>query len=576
MDNIRIAEKFNHMAKILEFKGESQFKTRAYTNAARTIKGLDEELQLLHKEGRLEDIPGIGKILKSKIVEMLETGTFEAYEKIMDEIPAGIIEIMNVPGIGPKTARLFYEKLGVQTVDELSMAAREHRIRRLPRMGEKQEEKILRSIVRLKEDKDHGRHPYVLAKDIAAEIRDFLDLKPDIEKVAIAGSLRRKQDTVGDIDLIAISEEPEKAISYFTGIEKAEEILESGTTKASIIYPGNFRVDLRVVSRESYGSMLQHFTGSKEHNIHLRKLALSKGYSLNEYGLTDENSGELTKFSSEEKLYDELGLGYLQPELREDRGEVEASLRGKIPRLIERKDIKGDLHVHSNWSDGANTMEELAEAAIQRGYEYIAITDHSHSTGVANGLSDKRLLEHIDAIDKLNEKYDEIRILSGSECDIKADGKLDYSNDLLEQLDIVVVAVHAGLDQDRKKMTKRIVSALENEHVDIMAHPTGRKFGKRPPYDVDMETVIQAANDNEKVLEINSSPWRLDLSDINAKRAKDHGVMLAINTDTHTIDHLDNIEYGINMARRAWVEPDDVLNTKNLKQISSRLDIPKE
>jgi DNA polymerase (family 10) len=471
---------------------------------------------------------------------------------------------------------LFYEKLGVQTVDELSRAAREHRIRRLPRMGEKQEEKILRSIARQKEDKDHGRHPYVLAKEVAREITDILNLSPDIEKVAIAGSLRRKKDTVGDIDLIAISEEPEKAISYFTEIEKVEEIRESGITKASIMYPGNFHVDLRVVKKDSYGSMLQHFTGSKDHNIHLRKLALSKGYSLNEYGLTDENSGELIKFSSEEKLYDELGLEYLPPELRGDRGEVEAALRGKLPKLIERKDIKGDFHVHSNWSDGANTMEELAEAAIQRGYEYIAITDHSHSTGVANGLSDKRLLEHIDAIDRLNEKYEEIRILSGTECDIKADGKLDYNNELLEQLDIVVVAVHAGLEQDRKKMTKRIVSALENEHVDIMAHPTGRKFGKRPPYDVDMETVIQTAKDNEKILEINSSPWRLDLNDINAKRAKEHGVMLAINTDTHAIEQLDNIEYGINMARRAWVEPDDVLNTMSLKQICSRLDIPKE
>ncbi|MDK2826671.1 MAG: polymerase [Methanolobus sp.] len=576
MDNIQIAEKFNHMAQMLEFKGESQFKTRAYTNAARTIKGLDEELKVLHKEGSIEDIPGVGKILKSKIVEMLETGTFEAYENTMDEIPAGIIEIMNIPGIGSKTARLFYEKLGVQTVDELSRAAREHRIRRLPRMGEKQEEKILRSIVRLKEDKDHGRHPYVLAKDIAREITDYLDLSQYIEKVAIAGSLRRKQDTVGDIDLIAISEEPEKAISYFTGMDKVEEILESGTTKASIIYPGNFHVDLRVVSRDTYGSMLQHFTGSKEHNIHLRKLALSKGYSLNEYGMTDESTGKLTKFSNEDDLYENLGLEYLPPELREDRGEVEAALRGKLPRLIERKDIKGDLHVHSNWSDGANTIEEIVEAAIQRGYEYIAITDHSHSTGVANGLSDKRLLEHIDAIDRLNEKYDEIRILSGTECDIKVDGKLDYSNDLLERLDIVLVAVHAGLEQDRKKMTRRIVSALENEHVDIMAHPTGRKFGKRPPYDVDMETVILAAKDNEKVLEINSSPWRLDLNDTNAKRAKEHGVMLAINTDTHAIDHLDNIEFGINMARRAWIEPDDVLNTMSLKQICSRLDIPKE
>lgn len=335
MDNIRIAEKFNHMAKMLEFMGESQFKTRAYTNAARTIKGLDEELQVLHQQENIEDIPGIGKILKGKIVEMLETGSFEAYERTISEIPAGIIDIMNIPGIGPKTARLFYEKLGVQNVDELSRAAREHRIRRLPRMGEKQEEKILRSIVRMQNDRDQGRYPFALAREVAVEIKDLLDLSPAIEQVTIAGSLRRKQDSVGDIDLIAVSDEPEKAIICFTGIEKAEEILESGTSKASIIYtgkyPGPFHVDLRVIDKDSYGSMLQYFTGSKEHNIHLRKLALSGDYSLNEYGMTNENTGKLMKFRNEEELYKHMGLEYLPPELREDRGEIEAALNGKLP-----------------------------------------------------------------------------------------------------------------------------------------------------------------------------------------------------------------------------------------------------
>lgn len=576
MDNIQIAEMFNRMARLLEFKGENHFKTRAYTNAARSIKGLDEELKVLYKEGDIDSIPGVGEALKGKIAEMLETGTFDAYERTLKEIPKGIIDVMNIPGIGPKTARQFYEKLGVASVYELSRAAREHRIRRLPRMGEKQEEKIIRSITRLQEDKDHGRHPIALASVIAREIKNELCSFPHIEKVAIAGSLRRKKDTVGDIDLIAISSEPERAIRSFVNMEKVEEILESGTTKGSVIYPGNFHVDLRVVEKEHYGSMLQHFTGSKEHNIHLRKLALSKGYSLNEYGFTNEKSGKLTPCSKEEEVYDLLGLEYLHPEIREDRGEIEAAITGKLPRLIERKDIKGDLHVHSNWSDGANNMEELAEAAIQRGYEYIAITDHSHSTGIANGLSDKRLLEHIDEIERLNEKYDAIKILSGTECDIRADGKLDYSNDLLEQLDIVVVAVHAGLEQDRKKMTKRIFTALENEHVDIIAHPTGRKFGKRPSYDVDMEKVIMAAKDNDKVLEINSSPWRLDLNDTNAKKAKEHGVMLAINTDTHAIDHFENITFGIDVARRAWLEADDVLNTMNLKQLCSRLGISKK
>ncbi|MEZ5334049.1 MAG: DNA polymerase/3'-5' exonuclease PolX [Methanolobus sp.] len=573
MDNIQIAEKFSKMAKLLEFKGENQFKTRAYTNAARTIKGLDEELDVLYKNGMIDTIPGVGEILRGKIAEMLETGTFAAYENTVSEIPKGIIELMDIPGIGPKTARLFYEKLGVQSVDELSRAAREHRIRRLPRMGEKQEEKILRAIMRMQQDKDHGRHPMALAREIARNIAGELDSSDHIEKVTIAGSLRRKKDTVGDIDLIAVSSEPEKAIQAFVNIGNVEEILESGKSKAALIYQGNFHVDLRIVEKEHYGSMLQHFTGSKEHNIHLRKLALSKGYSLNEYGFTDEKSMQVTPCSAEKDVYNFLGLDFLPPELREDRGEIEASLNGKLPHLIEKKDIKGDLHVHSNWSDGVNTIEELAEAAISRGYEYIAITDHSQSTGIANGLSEKRLLEHIDAIEKINDEYDNIRILSGTECDIKSDGKLDYNNDILERLDIVIVAVHAGLDQDRNKMTRRIVSALENEHVDIIAHPTGRKFGKRPAYDLDMDKVMAVAKEHGKVMEINSSPWRLDLNDIYAKKAKEHGITLAVNTDTHAIEHLDNIDFGISVARRAWLEADDVLNTLNLKQLRSRLDI---
>ncbi|WMW21355.1 DNA polymerase/3'-5' exonuclease PolX [Methanolobus mangrovi] len=575
MDNIQIAEMFNRMAKLLEFKGENPFKTRAYTNAARSIKGLDEELSVLYKSGVMDSIPGVGEALKSKIVEILETGSFDAYERTIKEIPPGIMEIMDIPGIGPKMTRSFYEKLGATSVEELSKAAREHRIRRLPRMGEKHEEKILRSIVRMQQDKDHGRHPIAFAGEIAKQIRDELSSSPHIEKVVIAGSLRRKKDTVGDIDLIAISNEPEKAIRFFVNMEQVEEIVESGTSKGAVLYPGNLRVDLRVVEMASFGSMIQHFTGSKEHNIHLRKIALSKGYSLNEYGFKNEISGKLTPCSKEKEIYDFLGLEYLPPEIREDMGEIEASLTGKLPRLIEKEDIKGDLHVHSNWSDGVNSIEELAQAAIQRGYEYIAITDHSHSTGIANGLSEKRLLEHIKIIDTLNEKTDDIRILSGTECDIRADGKLDYSNEILEKLDIVIVAVHAGLEQDRNKITRRIVAALENEHVDILAHPTGRKLGKRPAYDIDMDKMISVAKENEKILEINSSPWRLDLNDTNARKAKEQGVMLAINTDTHTIEHFDNISFGIDVARRGWVESDDVINTMNLKQLCARLGILK-
>lgn len=573
MDNIQIAEKFSMMAKFLEFKGENQFKIRAYTNAARNIKELDEELELLYKKGTADSIPGVGEVLRGKIAEMLEKGTFEAYEKTISEVPGGIIEIMDIPGVGPKTARLFYEKLGIQSVDQLSRAAREHRIRRLPGMGEKHEEKILRSIMRLQQDREHGRHPLASARGVAVEIRDELCHEPYIEKISIAGSLRRKKDTVGDIDLVAVSKDAEKAISSFVNMEKVQEILEAGKSRASVIYTGGLQVDLRVAEKENYGSMLQHFTGSKEHNIHLRKIALAKGYSLNEYGFVSEEKGLTTACSTEREVYEFLGMEYLPPELREDRGEIEAALSGKLPNLIERKDIKGDLHVHSNWSDGVNTIEELAEAAIGRGYEYVAITDHSYSNSVANGLSEKRLLEHISEIERLNEKYDNIRILSGTECDIRANGKLDYSNDILELLDIVVVAVHDGLDQDKETITQRIVSALENEYVNIIAHPTGRKFGKRPPYEVDIDRVVTAAKDNGKFLEINSSPKRLDLNDTNVRKAKERGVMLAINTDTHAADHLGNISFGVDIARRAWLEAGDVLNTMNLKQLCSRLAI---
>ncbi|WP_407355517.1 DNA polymerase/3'-5' exonuclease PolX [Methanolobus sp. WCC5] len=576
MDNVQIAEMFSRMAKLLEFKGENPFKIRAYVNAARSIKGLDEELAVLYTSGNMDSIPGVGEALQSKIAEMLETGTFEAYERTTGEVPTGIIDIMDVPGIGPKMARLFYEKLGITSIDELSKAAREHRIRRLPRMGEKQEDKILRAVMRLQQDKDHGRHPIVIAGEIAREIKQELSSNPHIGSVVIAGSLRRKMDTVGDIDLIAVSSEPEKAVISFTGLSKVKEIIQAGTSKASVIYAGNINVDLRIVEKECFGSMLQHFTGSREHNIHLRKLALSRGYSLNEYGFTDLSSDKKTLCSKEKEVYDFLGLEYFPPELREDRGEIEASLTTNLPQLITKEDIKGDLHVHSNWSDGINSMEELVQAAIQRGYEYIAITDHSPSTGIANGLSERRLLEHIEEIEHLQDRYDDIRILSGTECDIRADGKLDYSNDILKRLDVVIVAVHAGLEQDRNKMTKRIVAALENEHVDILAHPTGRKFGKRPAYDVDMDRIIAVAKENRKVLEINSSPWRLDLNDINARKAKDHGVMLAINTDTHAIEHFNNIAYGIDVARRSWIEPEDVLNAMKLKELCAWLGLMKE
>ncbi len=579
MDNSQIADMFSRMAMLLEFKGEDPFKVKAYNNAARNIKRLDEELFHMYGKGNIEDINGIGKALEDKIIQMLEKGTFKAYEKVAEEIPEGIMEIMDIPGIGPKQARLFYEKLGISSVDGLVKAAGEHRIRKLPRMGPKQEENILRSAIRYQQHNSRGRHTIAFAMKMAEEIREALCSAEFIENVVIAGSLRRKKETVGDIDLIAVSSDPEKVVSFFTGMEKVEDVLVTGTHKASIIYScntmGSINIDLRVIDGHFLGSMLQYLTGSKEHNIHLRKLALLKGYSLSEYGFTDQGTDKSVSCKREEDVYRLLGLEYIPAEIREDLGEIEASQSGNLPALVKKEDIRGDLHIHSNWSDGTVGIENIVQAAVQRGYEYIAITDHSPSTVIANGLSEKRLFEHVNEIRCIQEEYDNIRILSGTECDILADGKLDYSNGVLEELDIVIAAVHAGQNLNREKMTRRIVAALENEHVDILAHPTGRKFGRRAAYDLDVDKIFAVAKDNEKALEINSSPWRLDLNDINAKKAKENGLKIAINTDAHTIEHFDNIGFGIDVARRGWLGPDDIINCMGMKELCTWLGIHK-
>ncbi len=574
MDNAEVAKRLYEMAEMLEFKGENVFKIKAYQKAARHIEELEEDINVLRKKDELANIPGVGEAIEAKIKEMLDTGSFRAYEEIRHTIPEEIEEITAVQGIGPRTAHLLYTKLGVKDLKGLLIAAEEHRIRRIPGIGVKMEENILIAAKRQLAEGNIGRLPLGVALPVAEEIsRKLVDGK-SIREVRIAGSIRRCKETVGDIDLIALSDEPEKAIEAFTRMDNVQEVLEKGNTKGSVIYQGNIQVDLRIVKDDAFGSLLQHFTGSKDHNVKLRKIALAKGLHLSEYGSKDAETGEQIPFSAEEQQYEMLGLQFIPPELREDRGEIEAAMERKIPRLLEIGDIKGDLHVHSNWSDGKNTMEEMALAARAFGYEYIAITDHSGSSRIANGLSEKRLLEHIKEVEELNESIEGIRILSGTECDILPNGTLDYSDDLLEQLDIVVAAVHGAVEQDSKTMTKRIVSALENEHVHILAHPTGRKFGKRLPFEMDMEKIMDRALEFGKVLEINSSPQRLDLNDNYAMIAMQMGIKLAINTDAHSPDQFANIRYGIGTARRAWIKPADVVNTLDLKELCKLLGIP--
>ncbi|WP_214044628.1 DNA polymerase/3'-5' exonuclease PolX [Methanomethylovorans sp.] len=573
MKNAEVVKRLYEMAEMLEFKGENVFKIKAYQKAARHIEELEEDLNVLLKKDELGSIPGVGEAIESKIREMLGTGTFKAYEEIRKTIPEEIEEITAVQGIGPRTAYLLYTKLGVKDLKGLIKAAEEHRIRRIPGMGVKREENILIAAKRQLTEGNIRRFPLGVALPIAEEISRKLADGRTIREVRIAGSIRRWKDVVGDIDLIARSDEPEKAMEAFTCMDNVQEVLEKGTNKGSVIYKGNIQVDLRIVKDDAFGSMLQHFTGSKEHNIKLRKIALAKGLHLSEYGPQDAETGTQFPFSAEEQQYEMLGLQFIPPELREDKGEIEAAMEKKIPRLIEISDIRGDLHVHSNWSDGKNKMEEMALAAKALGYEYIAITDHSRSSRIANGLSEKRLLDHIRAIEELNENIEGIHVLSGTECDILPDGTLDYRDELLEQLDIVVAAVHGAVEQDSRTMTKRIIAALENEHVHILAHPTGRKFGKRLPFEMDMEAVMDTALEFGKILEINSSPQRLDLNDKYAMMAMKMGIRLAINTDAHSPGQFANIRYGVGTARRAWIKPADVVNTFDLKKLCKLLDI---
>lgn len=577
MDNAEVAKRLYEMAEMLEFKGEENvFKIKAYQKAARHIEELEEDINVLRKKDELGNIPGVGEAIEAKIKEMLDTGTFKAFEEVRHEIPEEIDEITAVQGIGPRTAHLLYTRLGVKDLEGLLKAAEEHRIRRIPGMGVKTEENILTAVKRQVAEGNIGRFPLGVALPVAEEISKKLVDGTLIREVRITGSIRRWKDTVGDIDLIARSDDPEKAIEAFTRMDNVQKVLEKGNTKGSAIYQGNIQVDLRIVKDDAFGSLLQHFTGSKEHNVKLRKIALAKGLHLSEYGLKNAVTGEQMPCSTEQEQYEMLGLQFIPPEMREDRGEIEAAMEKKIPQLIEIGDIKGDLHVHSNWSDGKNTIEEMALAARFLGYEYIAISDHSGSSKIANGLSEKRLLEHIKEIERLNERIEGIRILSGTECDILTDGKLDYSNELLEQLDIVVVAVHGSVEQDSKTMTQRIVTALENEYVHILAHPTGRKFGKRLPFEMDMEKIMDTALEHGKILEINSAPQRLDLNDKYSMMSREMGIKLAINTDTHSPDQFANIRYGVGTARRAWVTPADVINTLHLKDMCRLLGISYE
>ncbi|MBS3816929.1 MAG: DNA polymerase/3'-5' exonuclease PolX [Candidatus Thermoplasmatota archaeon] len=558
--NEEIAEIFNEIADLLDVKGVD-FKPRAYRKAARKIGSMKDDVKEYYEDDSLKDIEGVGDAMEDKIEEIIETGSLEYLEELKEELPSGLIDVMNVPDIGPKSAKKLYEELGVEDLDSLKEEAEAGNIEELKGFGKKTQKKILQGIEMLEEIS--GRH---LLNEVIPIAEDLIDhLGPKAEKIEKAGSMRRWKETIGDVDILATGERDE-LMETFVDHEEVEEVLVKGETKTSVRLKGGIQADLRVVEAGSFGAALQYFTGSKEHNVSVRQIAIDKGYKLNEYGLFRKDDEEKVAGGSEEGIYEELDLKWISPELREDRGEIEAAKEGSLPELVERDEIKGDLQSHSDWSDGHNTVFEVAEEAQNKGYEYIALTDHSQGLSVAGGLTSEDIKEREEEIDEVNEELD-INVLSGIEVDIKKDGTLDMDSETLKELDIVLGAVHSNFKMDEEKQTERIKKAFETGLIDIFAHPTGRKIGEREGYEVNVSEMIQSAEENEVVLEINASPKRLDLDSLNAREAKEEGVTISLGTDAHGLNHLDYMKYGVATARRAWLETDDVLNTRSYEDL---------
>ena len=554
------------MATLLEMKGDTVFKIRAYQRAARTISQLSFPLeQGVREEVDLKKIPGIGKAINDKIREYLKSGRVSAYDKLLAELPDGVLTLLTIPGIGPKTAMLISQELGVSTIEGVEKAIHEGQLASLPRLGGKTAENILRHIHSLR-TKD-GRTPIGQALSLAEETVCALRQEcPHIAQLHPAGSLRRWEETIGDIDLVGTSAQPEAVSQALVNLPGVQEVLGQEPKKTSVVLEPGMQIDLRIGREDSFGALLQYFTGSQQHNIRLRELANRMGLSLNEYGITHLDTGKVESFSDETAFYARLGLPYIPPpELRLGVNELAVAQEGTLPQLVEESDLRGDLHLHSNWSDGRDPIESMIEAAVAQDYQYMALTDHSSGRGIANGLSDQRLAEQIQLLHSLQDRYP-ITLLCGSEVDIRADGTLDYSDELLSQLDVVVASVHSAMGQDRETMTNRIIKAMRHPSVTIIGHPSTRLLSRREPVDFDLEALLQAARETGTAMEINASPERLDLKDIHAYRARKLGVPLVINTDSHHYTSLGQRRFGVGVARRAWCEPRHILNTLPVQQ----------
>jgi DNA polymerase (family 10) len=568
--NSEIAEIFYRLADLLEIEGANQFRVRAYRNAARTIAEHPRSMADMLAAGEdLTELDGIGEELARKIEQIVQTGTLTQLEEVEHRTPAELTEMLRISGLGPKRVQTIYRELGITSLDELERAAETGQIRELHGLGEKTEQKILQDLERRRERQEEKRTRLDVAEELAEPLVAYLAQIEEVERVEVAGSYRRKKETVGDLDILAISESGEDVINRFVAYEDVDEVISKGKTRSTVVFRSGLQVDLRVVPEESHGAALLYFTGSKAHNIVLRDMALDQGLKINEYGVFEGE--ERIAGETEEEIYALFDMSYVEPELREDRGEIEAAQKGQLPQLVRLEDIRGDLQVHTQASDGRATLEEMARVAQDRGYDYLAITDHSKYIGVTRGLDAEGLARHIEEIERLNEEMETLLLLKSVEVDILEDGSLDLPDDILERLDLTICAIHSRLDLPREKQTERIIRAMDNAHVNILAHPTGRRIGERAPYDVDMEQVMKAALERGCFLEVNAQPERLDLDDVYAKMAKEMGLKLAISTDAHSVNELTLMRFGIYQARRGWLEAADVLNTRSWTELERLL-----
>jgi len=568
----RVEKLLENIATLLEIKGEDHFRINAYRNAAENISLSGLDIKKLAEEDRLDEISGIGEAISEKIREYVTTGRLKYYEDLINEVPESLLDLTEIPGLGPKRVKVLWKELDIKDIQSLGSAVEEGSIQKLEGFGPKLQEKI-RENLRKRPDKEVPKRLLLHhAWSIADLIIDRLGKNNAVKKISAAGSLRRMKETIGDVDILVVSEEPEKVTEDFLSLEEMDQIIMKGSTRTSIMFYNGIQADLRIVPPGSWGTALQYFTGSQEHNVKMRELALKKGQSLNEYSLIRQKDGEKLFFSEEKKLYEHLGLQYIPPELRQNGSEILQASRGELPVLVEMNHIRGDLHCHTCWSDGQNNLQSMAEAAAKKGLEYLLITDHSFGLGVAKGLSGPELKDQATRIGEVNEKYEgKFRLLKGVEVEIKADGSLDFEEDILSELDMVVAAVHSSLGQGREKITERFLKAVENPLVHVIAHPTGRLLNSREEADIDWDALFTAAAETGTLLEINANPRRLDLPDRLIRRARKLGCRFVISTDAHSREELDYMRFGVGMARRGGLSSKEIANTESVESLMSIL-----